>query len=460
MSAWLPDLVASWHDALAPRLAEAVQRFQNSQTPFVREKAAALLESPHTEATRIDTDLARLRADDRFERTYRALQAASEAMRRAGVVVPHNYGGPGWSDVRIQWRETGNLTKAADGILLPQRSRVYRWQGQRPGRKDNEVNGHFGAFVRVRPPMGLVVRTRPVPGLATLPTERLDSFLRVGVAPIVSSMNQIEYEPVDGPEGRRAFRVNLRNPQAMADVAMEAVKEAAEAACDVLVLPELCLTPEGQETLRRALPGITGENGGKPWFVVAGSAYTPGPTGPANRARAFSSLGQELLVHDKLFPYSISSREGDRYGVGDALKLEAREEDLAVRSPRVLEVLECPLGRTALLICEDLANHTALATVIDALEVDWLIVPVMDGVQTEQRWTAKYAARYAEDQGVTTVVATCGALVAAHRRGLVAGGERDPGPLVGLLGRRRGWKSRVTSLGEGTGRIATIDLTD
>ncbi len=101
------------------------------------------------------------------------------------------------------------------------------------------------------------------------------------------------------------------------------------------------------------------------------------------------------------------------------------------------EILDCALGRVAVLICEDLSNQITFGSIVQEFEIDWLFVPVMDGAQTKKRWTAKYAKRFAEDSGTSVLVTTCGALVSAHRAYLVSKGQRDPGHLCGLLAFRK-----------------------
>jgi predicted amidohydrolase len=252
------------------------------------------------------------------------------------------------------------------------------------------------------------------------------------------SMEDLHCDTVDDPSGRRAFRVQPKRPAEVVATARQLIQRAGEIGCDLLMFPELCLTPEGQQQLADVLRTTTHRFGGRPWLVVAGTSHTvaTGGAGLWNRSLVFHGSGSEILAHNKLFPYVMSSSEADRYGIGEALRWEPRVEDIVVE-PHRLEILECPLGRCAVLICEDFSNHEFVEAIVKELEIDWLLVPVMDGVQNKVRWTAKYAYRYAEDYGANVFVGTCGALPRAHREFCLSTGLTDPGTGLALLVQRR-----------------------
>jgi predicted amidohydrolase len=273
--------------------------------------------------------------------------------------------------------------------------------------------------------------------------ESLEDGLRIAVAPLVHGMDDLEFERIDEDNGRRAFRAALKDPARIASRAGRVVRRASRLACDVVIFPELCLAPKGQQLVKDVLARSVRRANGRPWLIVAGTAQTPCSSGGHhNRALVLDTSGNEVLAHNKLFPYEMSRREETRYGIGEALLEEPRVEDIVVE-PRSLEILECPLGRVAVLICEDLSNTTLFAPVVQDFEIDWLLVPVMDGVQNLERWTAKYSARFADDFGTSVLVATCGALVSAHRQDLKKAGKPDPGEGVGLFTQRGAWDAKT-----------------
>ena len=458
---WFPDLLARWYDAFEPHYLEpAVDKWRYTRPRLIDEWAADLLDDPHSAAFRIDSKIQGLSGTKQQERRYRALQAACESIRRAGLTQVAHHAGQGWQVMRAHWREHGNLVKNAAGFLLPKRLRPYPWQGSRPEPKIYDVGSLFDSFLRPVAPSGVEIRIRTTPG-GMFPVESLRDRLRVAVAPMIRSIDDLSFEPIDDDAGRRAFRVFPQDANRAVRAAYRAVQRAGRLRCDVLLLPELCLTDKGHDALRKALARLTIRSGGLPWLVVAGSASTPAPGGRYyNRALVLDAHGNEVLSHNKLFPYEMSTRESDRYGIAEALGSEPRVEDIVV-VPRRLDLLECELGRTAVLICEDLSNMTTFSTIVTAFEIDWLLVPVMDGAQNGTRWTARCSKRYSEDSGVSVLVGTCRALVDAHRGSAKKNGEPDPGDGCAILTQRVRWAARVTPVPLGVPRqdLSVIEIT-
>jgi predicted amidohydrolase len=278
------------------------------------------------------------------------------------------------------------------------------------------------------------VKVRVLPELSC-PIESIQAALTVAIVPLVAAIDDFAFEALDSQSGLQKFRVSLRRPDEVEARARLAIAKAAEAACDVVLFPELCLTPAAQRGIGTAIRETSCRFGGRPWLVVAGSAHTPVQGAPGqfhNRAVLFDGAGTEWLGHNKLFRYEIQEYEQGRYGIVDALGQTPRVEDI-VTFPRVLEILEAPMGRVAVLICEDLAVTHFVHSVVHGLEIDWLLVPVMDGAQNTHRWTASRAKDYASEYGTSVLVGTCSALVAAHRASENAAGRGDPGAGVGLL---------------------------
>ncbi len=389
---WFPDVLAGWYDHyVAHRVAADIEQWRYVRPRLVEQWTSELAQAPHTAAARIEQAIAkRPTAAARQERTFRALQAASTAFERVGVTTGYAYGGVEWAEIRHQWSQHGNLVKHAAGVLLPRRPRRHGWQTARPEPKIYHPGAMFSGFLRPAAPRDLDIAFRTMPDLE-LTEQAIAPQLRIAVAPLVNAMDELKFEPIDDPAGRRAFRVGLTDADAITERAKQTVAVAGRLRCDVLLFPELCLSPAGQAALQAAMPSLVTRAGGRPWLVVAGSSLTPAAGGGChNRAVVLDGEGRERLAHNKLHPYEMSSREADRYGIGEALHDEPRVEDIVVQ-PRRLELLECPLGRTAVLICEDLSNFDTFGPVVQDFEVDWLLVPVMDGVQTTTRWTASYS---------------------------------------------------------------------
>ncbi len=303
---------------------------------------------------------------------------------------------------------------------------------RRSVRKLHDIGSHFRGFLRL--PIGKAhqiddVVIRVMPDLVGRPEVWRDS-LTIAFAPLVDRMDELKFEPIDGESGLASFRVALVNETGMLARAEVIVGDAARQGADIIIFPELCFTTATQCALAQGLRALKGA----PYLMLAGSSHSPSPDSPGNynnRALLYGEDGQELLRHNKLFPYEISEGELQRYGLRDALGCLDRVEDI-VALPRRLEILETALGRLGVLICEDLSVVETFDSVVKQLEIDWLLVPVMDGAQTAERWTAKFAQQYARS-GCIVVVCTCGALVEAHRERELVNDRPDPGAFVGLM---------------------------
>jgi predicted amidohydrolase len=155
-----------------------------------------------------------------------------------------------------------------------------------------------------------------------------------------------------------------------------------------------------------------------------------------NRAIVFDAEGREVFRYNKLHPYRMSEAELGRYGLPHVFNGVARTEDITTL-PLWAGVADTPMGRIAVVICEDLANIDFYLPVVKTLAIDWLLVPVLDGAQIDGRWTARKAAAYAE-YGTSIVVVTSRSLVEAHRRFEASQGRTVPAPGVALIARLGG----------------------
>jgi len=433
--AWFPDCVARWYDAFAAEHHERHIRMLRGVRPReVDHWAAELLRDPHRFAAQLDR---RIEANEPLERSierYRALQASSEAFEQAGIIDVRD-APTTWRDIRQSWRRRGTLTKAEGGLLVPRRERPYPWLPPRRTRKLSDPASHFGGFLRMsdRSLREIEhVQVRVARDLVGRP-EAWSNSLIVAVVPLVEQLDELNFARVDGPTGRRAYRVKPAEIVDWTARARGSLEQAAAAGAEIVLFPELCLTPSGQAELAQYIPQVV-RRFGRPTLVVAGSAHTPcGSDDYHNRSLVYDASGNEVLQHNKLFRYEMSPREQGRYGLSDALGEVPREEDITTL-PRTFEVLETAVGRIAVLICEDLSIFNSFGPIANDLEIDWLLVPIMDGAQTASRWTAEFGRRYALD-GTSVLVGTCRALVEAHRAAerKARGDIADPGDGIALL---------------------------
>jgi hypothetical protein len=71
-----------------------------------------------------------------------------------------------------------------------------------------------------------------------------------------------------------------------------------------------------------------------------------------------------------------------------------------------IEVRDTALGRSVVLICEDLAQQRSASPNIGVMRPDWLFVPVLDGELLFGRWFHQDAWPIARGHGTNSIVAT------------------------------------------------------
>lgn len=416
-SLWFPDLVARWYDDFSASAHHGQHDLWRKGPNVLSDWLKDFVADPHLAAGEMDSWIARGTHGTEPERRYRALQVASAAIEDVGFQVEVRNDAKSWRSLQRHWQHTGNLLREREGLLLPIEKRNYPWvwRSNPPLHTYQSHRVDFGSFGRWKPSShpelaGLKVHVTVLPR-NMVPVESLERQLKVAVIPLVPSTAEFEWHQTQ-LLGVPSFRVALRNPGPIEDAALTALRTAADASCDLVVFPELCLTTTMQTAIGQAL--FTNPKR-YPWLVVAGSAPTPAPDGLDvlhNRAVVFSGKGQQVLQYHKLHRYEMKRRDQDRYGLADVFGEISRIEDIAV-DPLEIEVLDTPVGRIAVVICEDLSAIDLLEPLVSSLGIDWLLAPVLDGSQTAERWTARYGTRYAE-QGAALVVATSLGLVSQH----------------------------------------------
>lgn len=437
-SPWLPDFIARWYDAFVQfHFHPDVRHWRSAAAgPEVSHWERRLCSSnPHVIAAEMDKWI-RKGGGEVNRLTYRALQAVSAAFLHMGVATVRVYGNAGWEEIRDRWGACANLLREEEGALLPDRPIPYRWSTEVDRRKKYNVRSHFPNFVRWFPTRS----DAPVVDFRVLssteyPVEGLVNRLTIGLAPLIESTADLTWDPITSASGHASFRVSLRDEDAVSSALARAIASAEEQSCDVVLMPELCLTPRLQDEVRAATRASF-HRSGYPWLVIAGTALTPTgePDRYHNRARVFDGHGDEVLVYNKLHPYEMSTREATRYGVADAFGGIDLEEDIST-TPRRFSVLETPIGRVGVMICEDLSVEPFVIDLIDGLALDWLFVPVMDGCQCSGRWTDVAALRGA-NYGSSVVIATTPSLYQAHLEDYDRRGEDRPKfSGIGLLAR-------------------------
>lgn len=429
---WFPDYLARWYDDFCAGLPyRELDRWEGGGGPIMLTWKTKLKKEPHLAAVKMDEFIRHSGYLTEAERRFHALRVASSVFQDMGFRITRVDGGDAWSSLRSHWKAKGNLLRDTDaGYLLPREPRPYKWSW--PFEPPlHTVEHYFEHFVRWRPSdhPKLAVRITVLPFTAV---PSLAGPLRIAVVPLVASMGDFRIETDDTDQSYPRFRVKLASPDAIGRAALNALESSAAQNCDIVIFPELCLTPEIQAALQESLRKMTGNH---PWLVVAGSAHTPRvgstPATHHNQAIVLDGQGKRILTHHKLHRYLFDVDQQERYGVLEALGDVNRFEDLDFE-PYEIEILDTPAGRLAVLICEDLSIVGFVEPLVVKLGLDWLLVPVLDGHQTPYRWPARYGRKYAE-RGAAVAVATSLSFAQQHLLSLPPSASPPPSPGVGLV---------------------------
>lgn len=158
------------------------------------------------------------------------------------------------------------------------------------------------------------------------------------------------------PPTGRFFATGLSDEAARLDGIARAVERAAADEADLVVLPELSVTP-GQRELLKAMLARAG--GHQPCLVVAGSFHEERNGRRVNVSELLGGDGRRVLTHEKLRPF----------GLADGLAEDIHAAD-------TLTLLVTPLGTFALAICKDFCDELGPID-FAILPVDWWLVPSM-----------------------------------------------------------------------------------
>ncbi len=437
---WLPDFVARWYDELLSALRLDKDVHYEDISKWTRDHYYAkityyklLLEKPNSEAHRLYNYVENSDRGTKVERCLYALMVVNDLFCYVGFRIPR-HPSPEWKQIRDFWVDHGNLLRSSVGYLVPREACTCSW-GWPLYTPDHELDCYFDYFRRWSPDdtwkYKVEIKVLPASKVSLFP--QLQDRLRIAVVPLVSSIKDMNVKSIKDSVPP-SYSVTLADPAAIQDAALRALQECAANECDVVVFPELTMTPEIQNALGRQRRKIAQL---RPYLIVAGSAHTPakikGKKCFHNQSLIFDNEGNSVLKHHKLHKYTMSNREQDRYGFLDALGyLDCCEE--MTEQPSSIEIIDTILGRIAVLICEDLSVHKFVERLIEKFAIDLLLVPVLDGMQDNNRWTARYGKRYAEI-GAGVVVATSLSLVTQHLKHLKATGKATTSakPSVGLI---------------------------
>lgn len=160
---------------------------------------------------------------------------------------------------------------------------------------------------------------------------------------------------------------------------------------EMLLAPEFAIDAEAANAITKHLQGKPGIEYA---LIAAGTGDVAGPTGslPFNEMQLMNSVGVVLWRQRKIWPAFITDKIARELG----LEPSTGQVHEASSSGDTLVIADVDaLGRVMVLICQDF-KLSAAQMLIEDLQPDWVIVPVMDTGVSATRWTHQRAFELSE----------------------------------------------------------------
>jgi len=307
------------------------------------------------------------------------------ALAHANPYGPY-HGSPAMTAVLVRYLTEGRFnSEATDGALLPRCAYPGRPRGRRA--KDEFFGVH-----RVPPEYWDGVEHEVLPAVhdAHFPKDRP---VTVGCVPLLETFDDIDISfekrfgvtvyrlrPVDSPGLRTRIKTVLRRLD--------------EAGAQIAVLPEASLDDTLLEHWKEAAFDTAGrDRDAHPLrYLLLGSGPLGSTEPPPNRAVLLDRwTGRELLVQDKLSGFTLDARQMREWRLPHAPAEGVADEYITPGS--AVRVLDCSLGRLAVMICEDLSRSITWDRELRSCGVSHLFVPIFSKPILPFRWEQQGAER-------------------------------------------------------------------
>lgn len=314
-----------------------------------------------------------------------------------------------------------------DGLLLPSRSHPGRPSGI-PSKRE------FFHLVRVLPSALEIVRLlriSPAQELPLAPGERVV----VAIAGFLDDVDEIEFHASNW-HGISTYRAGASASPDLAKRADDLLVTLDRSGAHIAVLPELTSSAELLAHWQELLGGSPAPADSKLKWILIGSGPSSdirGSRPPYNRAIVLDRNGHIVVAQDKLSPFTFDADQPHEWGLSPQLGDGPTTEDIA-SGDRVV-VAESTLGRSAILVCEDLTRaniHHAL----EQIGISHVLVPVFSKPPSQHSWEAQHAKNLVNSTGAWVVVAN--SLVIGRLTGET--GRLPVGVVVGPREPRISWR--------------------
>ncbi|MCP2341840.1 hypothetical protein [Actinomadura rupiterrae] len=428
------DLFVRLYDELPAELHRSWDPGAWYEKDQVRRAAAALRERIAADGALDPAETAALVAAEGDQGRFTLLLALDGALALANPYGPF-YDASAMTGITIRYLVDGRFdTGAAGGALLPRCALPGRPEGMRT------LPDLFGVH-RVPAHLWNGIEHTQLPAVHDPHLPR-DEPVEIGCAPLMETFDDVRIE-FGERAGRQVYRLKPSDTAEVRSRIRTIVRRLDEAGARIAVLPEATLTDglldEWKEaafdTARRGGPlrllmvgsgplGSGAPGGGAPGDGAPGGGApggsAPGGGPPPNRAVLIDRwTGEELLVQDKMSPFVLGEQQMRGWALPGHPDAGTAEEDIAPGA--AVRLLDCSLGRLAVLICEDLNRADRWDRELMAAGASHLLVPVFAKPILRFRWEEQNAQRQVNTLGAWVVVANS----------LVVGNGIPPDPAEG-----------------------------
>ncbi len=240
----------------------------------------------------------------------------------------------------------------------------------------------------------------------------------VGVAPIAEDADDLVFNTVSRLE-RPFLDTQPANPTVLSERLITAVDQLLSSGADMIVLPELVVSPDAVKNLASRLRarGAASRDG----LIVCGSGLSQDRCAetnkPFNECTVMTTTGEIIFSQRKLHPFNMAAKRMKDCQINAAVGHDGKShmEDIAAGS--VLKIYDLhDIGRVIVLICEDLEQVTPCGDICIAVRPDWIFTPVLDISQEPGRWTHRRAVEIARRTLSRVVVSSSACLTVRLER--------------------------------------------
>ena len=201
---------------------------------------------------------------------------------------------------------------------------------------------------------------------------------RIALVPLIDQTCCLETQFFDlDSENKRPFLcTGLTEAGKVETQALHVLRQLSEEHVTVAIFPELCMPQVVRNAICKGLqknlfPNVK--------MVVVGSVHEELEGEWHNSAYVLGSDGQVLWRQQKFQPYTMMKYQAKRLPSFTQFADHEIYENIAT-APRVLVVRDTPLGRMAILLCNDLLSTDSHRKMLFDLDVNCIIVPAMSAV--------------------------------------------------------------------------------